>query len=105
MLSLPLGPSNFTSSPATDAFTLSASLIGNFPIRLIGSSASALVDGANQLASDILLARLVVHHHSPRGGEDRNPQAAEHPGNVPNRDVPANPRLGDPPDAGEHGRP
>src|SRR5258708_19406059 len=54
---------------------------------------AGLVDGADQLASYVLLARLLIHHHPLGGRKDRYPQAAEHPGNVPARHVTPNPRL------------
>src|SRR5690242_6929483 len=72
--SLPLGPSKLTFLPATVAFVLSPSLIGSFPMRLMMAS---LVDGAEQLAADVLLARLSVGHDALGRREHSDTHAAE----------------------------
>src|SRR5208283_3238560 len=76
--SLPFGPSTSTFCPFTSTFTLGGMAIGCFPIRDIKS---ILPDIAEQLAAEVLLARVVPRHHAFRRGNHRHAQAAEHAGN------------------------
>src|SRR6185295_2733231 len=85
---LPLGPSTFT-RPGS-AVTLTGILMLSFPMRdMVVSSPN----GGDQLAAQVLLARLVVHQHAFGGGEDRDPQAVHHLGDVGVLHVAAQARL------------
>src|SRR5207248_8135767 len=88
---LPLGPSTLTRPGWAVTFTLSGILMGSFPMR---DMAGSLPDGGDQLAAQVLLARLVVDEHALGGGEDGDPQAVHHLGDVGVPHVAAEPGLG-----------
>src|SRR5271169_5963135 len=90
---LPFGPSKCTDRPASAALTFPSSLIGSFPMRLMS------VHRADELAAHVLLPGLAVCQDALGGGQNAGAQAAEHPRNVPHRDVAPEPRSAHPSDA------
>src|SRR5436189_4929722 len=68
MSSLPLGPSTKTFEPLTSTLTLAGIAIGCFPIRDIQIQSLRLPNVAQQLAANVLLARLLATHDALRGG-------------------------------------
>src|SRR5712671_399433 len=76
---LPLGPSTFTSPGCAVTLTLSGILMGSLPMR---DMVVSLPDGGDELAAEVLLARFVVDEHAFGGGEDRDPQAVHHLGDL-----------------------
>src|SRR5712671_45115 len=70
-------------------------LVGNLDGKPSDAGHVALLpDRGEQLAAQVLLARLAVDHHAVRGGEDRDAQAVHHRRDVAVRDVAAQARLG-----------
>src|SRR5215468_1612422 len=92
----PLGPSKATAPAATEAFTFGSSLIGSFPIRLMS------VHRADQLAAEVHLPGVGVAEDALAGGKDADAQPAQDGPDLPDRDVAAQARLADAPDAGDH---
>src|SRR5207245_3322928 len=58
----------------------------------------SLPDGGDQLAAEVLLARLAIDEHALGSGEDGDPQAVHHLGNLGVPHVPAQARFGLAPD-------
>src|SRR5512147_844528 len=85
-LSLPFLPSIVSNRSLKETLVLAGMEIGFFPTRDITSSlarsggtcAPSSADGAQDLAADILLARLFVRHHPARRGQDGNPHPVQH---------------------------
>src|SRR5437867_10433608 len=76
----PLGPSTFTSPGWAVTLTLSGILMASLPMR--DMAAGSLPDGGDQLAAEVLLARLVVDEHALGRGEDRDSPSVHHLGDV-----------------------
>src|SRR5882762_6761849 len=101
---LPLGPSTFTRPGWAVTFTLSGILMASLPMRDMAAGLltrrwrSARRRGA---ACD----PLHFHEHAPGSGEDRDPQAVHHLGDVGVLHVAAQARLGLPPDLADGGAP
>src|SRR6185295_10106807 len=75
--SLPLGPSTLIFCPAIATFALPTGT-GFFPIRLMTHlCACPLADGAEKLATDILLARPAIAHHALGRAHDRDAHPVE----------------------------
>src|ERR1700694_2740844 len=77
---LPLGPSTFTSPGCAVTLTLSGILMASLPMR--DMAVRSLPEGGDQLAAEVLLARLVIDQHALGSGEDRDPESVHHFGNV-----------------------
>src|SRR5512140_1597986 len=97
---LPLGPSTATRPSWAFTFTLSGILIVILPMRDMGLS---LPDGGEELAAEVLLARLAVDQHAFGGGEDGDAEAVHHLGDLGVPHVAAQPRLRLPPDLADGG--
>src|SRR3954466_14208756 len=68
----PLGPSTLTRPGCALTFTLSGILMMSLPMRdMVGS----LPDGGDELAAEVLLARLAIDENALGGGEDGDAQA------------------------------
>src|SRR5512140_431531 len=76
---LPLGPSTLTRPGTAVTLTLSGILMLSLPMR---DMAGSLPDGGDQLAAQVRLASLPVHHHPLAGGEQRDSQAVHHLGDL-----------------------
>src|SRR6476659_4599377 len=73
-LSFPLGPSARTVVPSRAIFTPWGTAMGFLPIRdMVG----LLPDVGQHFAAQVLLLHLAVGHHAGRGGQDRDPHAAQ----------------------------
>src|SRR4051812_20935638 len=97
---LPLGPSTATRPSWAFTFTLSGILMVSLPMRDMGLS---LPDGGDELAAEVLLARLAVDQHAFGGGEDGDAEAVHHLGDLGVPHVAAQPRLRLPPDLADGG--
>src|SRR4051812_13760833 len=98
---LPLGPSTCTRPGCAVTLTLSGILMGSLPMR---DMCVSLPDGGDELAAEVLLARVAIDEHALGSGEDGDPEAVHHLGDVGVLDVAAQPRLRLPPDLAD-GRP
>src|SRR3954468_10595784 len=87
---LPLGPSTFTRPGCAVTLTLSGILMASLPMR---DMSAPLPDGGDELAAEVLLARLVIDQHALGSGEDGDPQAVHHLGDVGVPHVAAQARL------------
>src|SRR5690606_34387817 len=96
-LFLPLGPSKWTTPESTVAFTLSPSVMGSFPMRLmmVLSVDGASVDVAEDLAANLLATGLGVRHDTAGGGEDGHAKPAQDAGDLEVSDVAAQARARD----------
>src|SRR5690606_30928838 len=96
-LFLPLGPSKWTTPESTVAFTLSPSVMGSFPMRLmmVLSVDGASVDVAEDLAANLLATGLGVRHDTAGGGEDGHAKTAQDAGDLEVSDVAAQARARD----------
>src|SRR5437660_12583283 len=63
---LPFGPSTTTTPGCAFTFTLSGTLMASLPMR---DMLASLPDRGDQLAAQVLLARLAIHQDPLRGGE------------------------------------
>src|SRR5689334_18575051 len=77
--SCPLGPRTLTSRPLIVTSTPAGMAIGSRPIRDIWASSP---DEGEDFPAHAAPDRLPVGHQPTRGGDDRDAQSAEHPGQV-----------------------
>src|SRR4051794_29303482 len=98
---LPLGPSTCTRPGCAVTLTLSGILMGSLPMR---DMCVSLPDGGDELAAEVLLARVAIDEHALGSGEDGDPEAVHHLGDVAVLDVAAQARLRLPLDVAD-GRP
>src|SRR4051794_21996293 len=102
-VSSPLGPLTRTSSGSIDTVTPDGTGMGFLPMRLmvLGVGGGTSPDVGHDLAADARVAGLVAGHHTPRGGHDRGPHAAEDLGDLGVPDVMALPGARDALEAGD----
>src|SRR5208282_6162793 len=97
--SLPFGPSTRTFCPLTSTFTFGGMAIGCFPIRDINLS---LPDVADDLAAEVLFARLHPGHQAFRRRNHRHAHSIEHARNLRRADIAAQARRADAAQALDH---
>src|ERR1700674_1428889 len=99
-LTLPLGPSTETRPAWTFTLTFSGTLMGSLPMR---DMEWLLPDGGEELAAQVLLARLAIDHDPLGGGEHGDAEPVHHLGDVLVADVPAKARRRLPLDLADRG--
>src|SRR5262245_33150196 len=98
--SLPFGPSTRTRSSATCTLTPAGTVMGSLPMR---DMVASLPDRADDLAADVLAARVAIDEDALWRREDVHTEPAPHGRDVLHADVDAEARPAHAPHPGDHG--